>query len=597
MSVRPSNCQQLIDELEMADYAELHQWSVLDYEAFWQCVVERLHIQFDTPYSMVCDVSNGIEQPYWFADATLNIANSCFTAKPSVTAVIEQTAQGQVRKLSYQELNALSNQVANSLQALGLPRGTAIAIDMVMTTEAVAIYLGIIKAGHIVVSIADSFSADEIKTRLAATNTQLIFTQDVILRSGKQLPLYEKVKHSGNTRAVVLPALDKLTLSLQNDDLSWQDFLTNDNAFTTVPCEPMASTNYLFSSGTTGTPKVIPWNHTTPIKAASDAHFHQDIHPGDVLCWPTNLGWMMGPWLIYAALLNQATIALYGNSPLTREFGEFVQNQSVTMLGLVPSMVKAWRNCGCMEGLNWSSLRTFSSSGECSNTEDMTYLMQLADNQAPIIEYCGGTEIGGGYITSTVCKDILPSTFNCKALGIDWLILDEDGNETDNGEVALIPPSIGLSTTLLNRDHHTTYYADMPKGPHGETLRRHGDQIQYFSEHDYYRALGRADDTMNLGGVKISSAEIERCINQLSNIEETAAIAVNPPGGGPSQLVIYVVLAAQASQDELKQQMQQQIKTMLNPLFKIHDVMVIEQLPRTASNKIMRRELRDQFQQ
>lgn len=596
MSVNSSNCQRLIDELDMASYEELHQWSVLDYEAFWQCVIERLHIKFDTPYTMLCDVNDGIEQPRWFVDATLNIANSCFTANPSATAVIEQTAQGHVRKLSYQELNALSNQVANSLQALRLPYGTAIAVNMVMTAEAAAIYLGIIKAGHIVVSIADSFSADEITTRLGVTNTQLIFTQDVILRGGKQLPLYEKVRQSGNTHAIVLPAQDKLTLSLQNNDISWQDFLVDNTKFTAVTCEPMASTNYLFSSGTTGTPKVIPWNHTTPLKAGSDAHFHQDIHPNDVLCWPTNLGWMMGPWLIYAALLNQAAIALYDDSPLTREFGEFVQNQSITMLGLVPSMVKTWRSSGCMEGLDWSSIRTFSSSGECSNTDDMTYLMQLADNQAPIVEYCGGTETGGGYITSTLCKAIVPSTFNCKALGIDWLILDENGKETNNGEIALIPPSIGLSTTLLNRDHHATYYAEMPTGPHGETLRRHGDQIQYFPEYDYYRALGRADDTMNLGAIKISSAEIERCINQLANIEETAAIAVNPPGGGPSQLVIYVVLANQTSHDELKQQMQQQIKTKLNPLFKIHDVVIIEQLPRTASNKIMRRELREQYQ-
>jgi len=184
-------------------------------------------------------------------------------------------------------------------------------------------------------------------------------------------------------------------------------------------------------------------------------------------------------------------------------------------------------------------------------------------------------------------------------------MIDEHGKLTTDGEVALITPSIGLSSKLLNRNHYEVYFADMPDYHH-KRLRRHGDQIQKIAE-NCYRMLGRVDDTMNLGGIKISSAEIERVLNSLPEIKETAAIAVcsNKYGHknhGPSQLVVYAVLNTQSTpqdpfpiqfKDQLKQKMQQAIKQQLNPLFKLHEVVIIPELPRTASNKIMRRILRE----
>ena len=105
-----------------------------------------------------------------------------------------------------------------------------------------------------------------------------------------------------------------------------------------TPDDPI---NILFSSGTTGEPKAIPWTQTTPIKCAADAHFHQDVQPGDVLVWPTNLGWMMGPWLIFASLINRATMgALSTARRRAATFGRFVQDAEATMLGVVPSLVQ-----------------------------------------------------------------------------------------------------------------------------------------------------------------------------------------------------------------------------------------------------------------
>ena len=158
----------------------------------------------------------------------------------------------------------------------------------------------------------------------------------------------------------------------------------------------------------------------------------------------------------------------------------------------------------------------------------------------PVIEYCGGTEIGGGYITGTVVQHAAPATFSTPALGSDLAILDEEGRPADRGEVFLIPPSMGLSLKMLNRDHHAEYYANAPQGPQGQLLRRHGDQMQRLAN-GYFRAHGRADDCMNLGGIKVSSLQIEEVVGGVEGVRETAAVAVSPPAGGPSMLVVYAV--------------------------------------------------------
>jgi acetyl-CoA synthetase len=189
----------------------------------------------------------------------------------------------------------------------------------------------------------------------------------------------------------------------------------------------------------------------------------------------------------------------------------------------------------------------------------------------------------------------VPGTFNTPALGLDLVVLKEGGQPAEKGEAFLVPPSIGLSTSLLNQDHHQVYFEGVPRGPRGEVLRRHGDQIEKLPG-GYWRALGRADDTMNLGGIKISSAEIERVLQAVPQVKETAAIA-SSAGGGPSQLVIYAVCSAgqKPGREQLLNAMQSAIKRDLNPLFKVHDLVLVDELPRTASNKLMRRVLRDRY--
>lgn len=250
---------------------------------------------------------------------------------------------------------------------------------------------------------------------------------------------------------------------------------------------------------------------------------------------------MMGPWLVYAALFNGATVGLYLGSPLERGFGEFVKASKVSVLGLVPSMVRSWRATGCMNGLDWhKSLRCFTSSGEASSQEDYLWLMSLG-GYCPVIEYCGGTEIGGAFISGSMIQPQSPGTFTTPVIGSQPVVLVDtssknggssserkgesyEPNDTSYmqqdrnlrvidivpvsglsqegqteplnliGEIGLRVPMLGVSQWLLNADHHDIYFSEMPKG-----LRRHGDMLQILPG-GFFKAAGRCDDTFNIGG-------------------------------------------------------------------------------------------------
>jgi len=588
-----SNAHGFYTALGLSDYAELHAWSNDNPVEFWEKTTQDLGISFSKPYDTIC-TSMDVESPGWFGGGKMNIADSCFNRNPRDLAITYQREGGAIEKWTFGELKSLSNKVANGLIKHGLQVGDSVAIDMVMTAEAVAVYLGAVMAGCAVVSIPDSLAPDEIQKRLEISDAKVVFTQDVLLRAGKELPLYNKILEANPKSVVIIPAGESLKVALNEGHLQWAEFLSDNDAFHSIQCNPLDHINILFSSGTTGDPKAIPWNHTTPIKCASDGYFHHDIHANDVVAWPTNLGWMMGPWLIFAAFLNKASIALYYGAPMGSEFGAFIRDAKVAMLGVVPSMVKHWRNSNSLEGIDWTNINNFSSTGESSNSDDMFWLMAKAGYK-PVIEYCGGTEIGGGYLSGSMLQAAAPSFFTTPCMGLNFHVLDEEGHPTEQGEVYLSGLSLGLSIALLNQVHHDVYFEGTPE-LEGRKLRRHGDEIE-ITKSGFFRAHGRVDDTMNLGGIKVSSIEIERTLNGIDAIVETAAIAVAEEAGGPSQLIVYVVLKEKEEADlkELTGEMQRVIRGKLNPLFKIKEVVPIDVLPRTASNKVMRRVLRRKF--
>ncbi len=596
--IAASNIGRLMADLAFDAYDELYRWSVERRAEFWQAVIDRLGIAFDHPPTQILDLQNGPTNPNWLPGARLNITDSCFQPDDCVIAIVQGSEGAETDTyVTYGELEILVNRVANGLAGIGFAPGARIALYMPMTIECVAAYLGIIRAGCAVISIADSFAPQEVQRRLEIAEADGIITVDTFHRGGRTIALYDKICKAAAPRAIVITDGEATSPLLRRGDLYWSDFLSGATTFESVIADPDALTNVLFSSGTTGDPKAIPWTHLTPIKCGMDGRFHQDIGPGSVVCWPTNIGWMMGPWLIYGTLLNQGCIALYEGLPSGPDFARFIERAGVSMLGVVPSLVRTWRESGACADADWSRIETFSSTGEPSNRHDYLWLTSLTTHRAPVIEYCGGTEIGGGYVTGTVAQAASPSAFTTPALGLDLVILDDAGElveDGEEGEVFLVPPSIGLSQRLLNRDHEKVYHDDCPNGPGDEILRRHGDQLARLSG-GFYRAQGRADDTMNLGGIKVSSLELERVIDHHPAVSESAAVAVQPGGEGAEQLVVFAIAAIDTDSKELLIDLRQRVATELNPLFKIRDLVLVDSLPRTASNKLMRRTLRSQY--
>lgn len=620
------------------DLTALRHWSTTAPADFWRAVCQQLRIRWAEPPNHWLDLSHGLERAVWARDARLNIVLSCLPElqpelaeagqatcpaaeplDPQRPVMKWQSANGPLESISAHQLAGQVQRLAARWQAVGWS-GRRVALLLPMSPIGVAVYLTALYCGSTVISIADSFSAPEIANRLLLSEAEVVVTMDALTRGGKCLPLLPRVHQATPLPCLVIgavhgrgatdwdgPWISDTPQGLRPRDWDWNDWLAQET-------DPIAGVNnavpppaglvaagspihLLFSSGTTGDPKVIPWTPLTPIKCAADAYFHQDLHADDVVAWPTSLGWMMGPWLIFATLINRSAMALFEDAPLGSDFGRFVQDARVTVLGLVPSIVKSWRSTRAMEGCDWSQIRQFSSTGESSQREDYFYLSWLAGFK-PIIEYCGGTEIGGGYISSTVLEPNAPATFTGPAIGLDVEILDADGHLADEGELYIVPPSIGLSQSLLHRDHYATYYAEAPRSPStGRPLRKHGDHFRRLPG-GYYEAGGRTDDTMNLGGIKVSSLELERIVNRVPGVRESAAVACSL-AGGPDQLVVFLVLAPSTeatAESQWLARLNQAIREELNPLFKASQLSIVAELPRTASNKILRRTLRDQWQ-
>uniref|UniRef100_A0A0D6QXI5 AMP-dependent synthetase/ligase domain-containing protein n=1 Tax=Araucaria cunninghamii TaxID=56994 RepID=A0A0D6QXI5_ARACU len=597
----------------ITSFSLFQQFTVDNPEVYWPLVLKELSVVFHESPRCILDTSDK-SQPVgvWLPGSVLNVAESCLSPKESMRRTDNSIAiiwrkeghdEYPVNKMTLGELRARVMQVANALDVV-FTKGDAIAIDMPMTVNAVVIYLALILAGYVVVSIADSFVPKEIATRIRVSKAKGIFTQDFIVRGGRRIPLYSRVVESGAPKAIVIPAEEDVGIQLRENDITWSKFLSFSDHLQSpeyyLPVrQPMdAMINILFSSGTSGEPKAIPWTQAPAIRCAAQCWEHLDVKAGDVFCWPTNLGWVMGPVLIFSSFLTGATAALYEGSPLDRGFGKFVQDAGVNVLGTVPSMVKTWKRTGCMEGLEWSQIRTFASTGEASSVDDDLWLSSKAWYK-PVIDLCGGTELSACYIHGSLLQPQAFAMFSTATMTTGFVLLDDQQIPYPNdqpciGEIGLFPTFFGASSTLLNGDHDAVYFKGMPVYK-GMRLRRHGDMIER-TVGGYYRAHGRSDDTMNLGGIKTSAIEIERVCNRAhEQISETAAISIPSPGGGPEKLAIVAVLkdGPTVNLDTLKLCFSKAIQNNLNPLFKVSYVKVVSDFPRTASNKILRRVLRD----
>ena len=304
-TVRRSNLRASMDAVGIDRYEDFHAWSVRDRPAFWTHTLQRLGVVFTRPPDTILDLAGGVRQPRWLPGAEMNIVDSCFTADPDHPAVFKTGEDDDsLSTITYGELERLVNRLANGLVDRGLAPDRAIALYMPLSLECVTVYLAIIRAGSSVVSIADSFR----RPRCAAAWHS---RRGLHRHHGPHHPRrqdHPPVRHCdrgrrfhGDRRAQapsisrgrpciysgrpgispVQPGIPKGSKRsrLRDGDISWLDLFSSDDTFESVTGDPYRTTNVLFSSGTTGDPKAIPWTHLTPLKGAMDGLYHQDIAP------------------------------------------------------------------------------------------------------------------------------------------------------------------------------------------------------------------------------------------------------------------------------------------------------------------------------
>ncbi len=617
-----TNISQILKKKNLPDYDALYRWSIEHGRDFWAMMMERLKIPFAGGYKptaqSIVDINNP-KAPKWFPNAKMNVVNACFLAPPGATALVYQKeGESELQYFTYAQLDAWSNRIANALVKHGFKPQDRIGICMPFNVESVVIFLGVLKMGGTLVSLADSFKAADLDLRFdAAKPVKAVFTQDVT-GGLKAFPLYPTVCESKFAPDAIVVTTGNTEFKPQRaSDIHFDAFLAGaSDSFAPVEMDAEAYINVIFSSSTSSPkessnslpkpPKAIPWKPATAIKGIVYSHLHHDMQPGKVLCWPTNLGWMMGSFAIFAAMGNQATLAIFNGNATSAAFAKFVEKADVTMLGLVPSIAETWQKTDALKDADWSKIDLFSSTGSPSNKSNYFWLMSRVQGYAPCFEYMGGTEIGGGYLICSFHHPAAPSCFTTPNLGTDIYIADKDGDAARGAEAFIVMhnekgacPPMGLSTVLLNFDHDDKYFTRELKTPDGKLLREHGDVI-ITAPNGFYISNGRADDGININGIKTSSLDLENYIKdaRIPAIKELAAIGVRPPEGGEDWLVIYVVVDAQGGSinaEELKLQVRDAIKLRNPQLARVHDVVMIPALPYTATGKLMRRYLQDLY--
>jgi len=230
-SVARSNIQAALNRCSLESYDDLYRWSVSQPEAFWADIIETLGIRFETSPRQTLDFANGLDQACWLRGARMNIAESCFQAEAEAVAIVYGGPHEDLRSMTYGEVRQLSQQVASGLKQMGFRPGDAVAVFMPMTARSVAIYLGLIAAGCVVVSIADSFAQDELSTRLRIGNAKAVFVSASAERNGKPLALFERLLEIDGPRAILVDEKVGDDVAIRSGDLTWQEFLGEANSF------------------------------------------------------------------------------------------------------------------------------------------------------------------------------------------------------------------------------------------------------------------------------------------------------------------------------------------------------------------------------
>ncbi|MCE7905254.1 MAG: AMP-dependent synthetase [Anaerolineae bacterium CFX3] len=591
----------------IADFAELMKRSTEDAAWFTDAALKYLDIEFYEPYSQVVDLSGGIQLPKWCVGGAMNIVHNCvdkwqLPESREQRAVVWEGEEGTTRTLTYRELYEQVNQAANALRSLGLGKGDAVGLFMPMTPEIVVALLAVAKIGGIILPLFSGYGAGAIVSRMADADAQALFAADGAFRRGKPV----EMKSVADEAAAQIPTLKHMIVLKRTGqevqmkagrDHWWHELVAaQPKEAATERTSAEDPLMVIYTSGTTGRPKGALHTHCGfPVKAAQDMAFGTDVHAGDVIYWMTDMGWMMGPWLVFGALLLGATMFLYDGAPdfpAPDRLWSLVERHKVAQLGVSPTLIRSLIPHGDEQhrGRDLSSLKCFASTGEPWNPEPWKWLFHsVGGSRLPIINYSGGTEISGGIVMGNPILPLKPCAFSAPCPGMAADVFDENGNPIRGavGELVVKAPWIGMTRGFWKdpQRYLDAYWARWPNvWVHGDFAAVDADGLWYI--------LGRSDDTIKIAGKRLGPAEVESILVRHPAVVESAAIGVPHEVKG-SELVVFVVLkkgveASDALRAELRALVTDEVGKALAP----KSVLFVSDLPKTRNAKVMRRMIR-----
>ncbi|MGI8315242.1 AMP-binding protein [Halobacillus mangrovi] len=608
--VKQTRLFQWMDKQGYQNYDDFHKKSIENIDWFWDEAVKELGIEWYTPYEETLDLSKGIAYPNWFIGGEINVVHNALDKwannedkKDSIALYWEGDNEDRIT-YTYEELLKEVNAVANGLDNLGISNGDVVTIYMPMLPETLIAMLAISKVGAIFSPAFSGYKANAVATRIQASKAKALITADGFFRRGKTISM----KDEADMAADQCPSLEHVIVVERagcevewNEyrDIEWSSLRKNETVYKAEVKKADDPFMLIYTSGTTGRPKGAVHTHAGfPIKAAFDAGVCMDVTKKDTLFWYTDMGWMMGPFLVYGGLLNGSSIVMFEGTPdypKPNRLWELVERYQVTHLGISPTLVRSMMKHGeeWIKQHDLSSLKLIGSTGEPWNPEPWHWLFKHAGNsKVPIFNYSGGTEISGGILGNVLVKPIQPVTFNAALPGMDVGVYDENGQSLSNevGELVLRKPWVGMTHGFYeeNERYENTYWNRF------KDTWVHGDWV-ILDDEGYYTITGRSDDVLNVAGKRLGPAEVESVLVEHSSIIEAGVIGIPHEVKG-EEPVAFVVLSPKAANteeliDEIRLHLDQKLGKALAP----KKVFVVDDLPKTRNAKVMRRAIKSAY--
>jgi acetyl-CoA synthetase len=581
------------------------QRSITDADWFWRAFFEDIGFHWHTPYQQTLDLSKGKPWARWFVGGQLNWTYNALDRHVQAgngdwVALIWEGEEGITRRYTYRELLKEVNALTHGLLALGVQPGDRVGLFLPFVPEVAVALLAVSRLGAIALPLFSGFGPEPVQTRLQDAEARWLFVADGFPRRGKTVPMKEVADAalqavSGVVRVIVVERAARGLRLNPSREIRYTDLLQAD-AFTPAPFDSDHPCMMIYTSGTTGKPKAAFHVHAGfPIKAAQDMYHLFDLKPDDTISWMTDIGWMMGPWLIMGGLILGATVFMYDGSPdypAPDRLWSMVERHGITVLGITPTLIRALMREGeaYADRHPMPSLRLLGSTGEPWNPEPWLWTFEhVGKRRAPIINYSGGTEISGGILGCVVLRPLKPCSFNTVVPGVDAAVFNEQG-EPVQGEVGyLVVRNVNPGMTRgFWRDpdrYLQTYWSRWTD------TWDHGD-LCLIDEDGFWYILGRADDTLKIAGKRVGPAEIESVLVEHPSVVEAGVIGVPDEIKGQVAVAFVVLKPGVAWSDTLAQELLQLVAQRMGKPLMPKAVYAVPELPKTRNAKIMRRVIR-----